>query len=556
MKRKIMIKNLYIFCIISFLLAGSSVKSAENAHERVFVYTDKDCYVVGENIWMKFCSMTPDLKPSTLSKVGYIEISDIQQPHLQLKLALKNGSGSGKVRISENIPTGIYELSGYTRIMRNDNSQVIFKRKIAIINPAQSLDPKRAKLKENDIPNIKLPENKGNVRIKIDKNTYQEREKVNFSLESLSQGLSELVISVRRNDSFAFVESVDNEAWLKQVKQSSVTISNEYLPEYEGHIITANFNDNIESNIFSSLSLVGSKICYVPGRIAPDDKTATFYTGEIYGPQEIVTSVTDFSLKETSNQLTILSPYANYIPESLPELQLKVDSNLLVDRYLGAQLTSDSALYQPIRKSEYYTSSYRYNLDQYTRFPTLSETILEFVYTVKISKMNDVRKFRVFSNESNSFTSSNTLVLLDGVPIFDQEKLIDYSPYLIKKMEVFDGRYAFGDRVYDCILFFTTHKQNLPNYQLGQGSLLFKYDFPSLPIPFESPDYSNDSLRNSRKPDFRHTLYWNPEVTIEKGKPVEHSFYTSDLKGNFEIIVEGIDSEGKIISGRSYFEVN
>ena len=136
-------KNLYIFCVILFLLNGISVKSAETVNERVFVYTDKDCYVAGEDIWAKFCAMTPDLKFSTLSKVGYIEISDTQKPHSQFKLALKNGTGSGKTRISEDIPSGIYELTGYTRFMRNEGAQVVFRRKIAIINPGQKPDPKR-----------------------------------------------------------------------------------------------------------------------------------------------------------------------------------------------------------------------------------------------------------------------------------------------------------------------------------------------------------------------------------------------------------------------------
>ena len=85
--------------------------------------------------------------------------------------------------------------------------------------------------------------------------------------------------------------------------------------------------------------------------------------------------------------------------------------------------------------------------------------------------------------------------------------------------------------------------------------MLFKYDFPFLPIPFVSPDYQDESLRNSRLPDFRHTLYWNPEVKVETGKSVELSFYTSDLKGNFEVSIEGLNSEGKMVSGKSYFEV-
>ena len=553
---RIAMKNLSIFCIILFLLKGFSASSAEIINERVYVYTDKDCYVVGEDIWMKFCVMTPELKLSTLSKVGYVEISDTQKPHLQFKLALKDGTGSGKVRISEDIPSGVYELSGYTRYMKNEGTQVVFKRKIAIVNPGQKLDPIKVKLKENAVSLAESTQSQGNVKIKTDKNTYQGREKVNLSLESLSQGLSEVVVSVKRNDLITSVEKPDNQSWLKQVKQVSPTISNDWLPEYEGHIITGEFTGDVPSNISSSLSVVGGSINYVPGLVSDSKKTSSFYTDGIYGSQEVVTSVSDHLLRESpqSQQLTIVSPYANYIPEYLPELQLKIDSSLLVERYLGAQLTNDVILPQTVG-SDYYTATHRYDLDEYTRFPTLGETIMEFVYMVKISKIDNERKFRIFSRELDGFTTSSTLVLLDGVPVFDHEPLINYNPFLLRKIEVFDGRYAFGDKVYEGILFFTTHKKDLLNYQLGQGSLLFKYDFPSLPILFASPDYSSESLLNSRTPDFRHTLYWNPEVKVEIGNPVELSFYTSDLKGNFEVSVEGLDAEGKLVLRTAYFDV-
>ena len=554
MKRKIVMKNLYTFCVILFLLKGFSANSAGNFSERVFVYTDKDSYVVGEDIWMKLSVVTPELKQSTLSKVGYIEISDTEKPHLQLKLVLKNGTGSGKIRISEDIPSGIYELSGYTRFMRNEGAQVVFKRKIAIVNPGQKPDRKKVKLDEDAALSAEVAHSQGNVRIKTDKNSYQGREKVKLSLENLSQGLSDVVVSVRRNDLLTSVEKPDNQDWLKQVKQVSSVISNEWIPEYEGHIVTGEFIGDVTLNVLSALSVVGGTINCVPGQISGNNKISSFYTDGVYGPQEVVTSVSNLSSEELPHQLTVVSPYANYTPESLPELLIRVDSGLLAERYLGAQLTNDIVLHQTV-KSDYYTATHSYDLDEYTRFPTLSETIFEFVYMVKIGRIGGERKFRVFSRELDGFTTSSTLVLLDGVPVFDSEQLINYNPYLLKKIEVFDGRHAFGDRVYESVLLFTTHAKNLPNYQLGPGALLFKYDFPFLPIPFVSPDYQDESLRNSRLPDFRHTLYWNPEVKVETGKPVELSFYTSDLTGNFEVSIEGFDSEGKMVSGKSYFEV-
>jgi hypothetical protein len=86
-------------------------------------------------------------------------------------------------------------------------------------------------------------------------------------------------------------------------------------------------------------------------------------------------------------------------------------------------------------------------------------------------------------------------------------------------------------------------------------SQLFEYDCPTLTETFDVPDYSDPAIKNSLKPDYRHTLYWNPFVKPENDKSATVSFYTSDLNGEFEIIVEGITSEGKMLCGYSRFQV-
>jgi hypothetical protein len=84
---------------------------------------------------------------------------------------------------------------------------------------------------------------------------------------------------------------------------------------------------------------------------------------------------------------------------------------------------------------------------------------------------------------------------------------------------------------------------------------LFEYEFPFLPEPIEMPDYANPEIKNSRKPDYRHTLYWNPFVEQVESKSASLLFYSSDLKGEFDVVVEGITSDGKRIYGTTRFQV-
>jgi hypothetical protein len=61
---------------------------------------------------------------------------------------------------------------------------------------------------------------------------------------------------------------------------------------------------------------------------------------------------------------------------------------------------------------------------------------------------------------------------------------------------------------------------------------------------FYSPRYTTPDLRGSRLPDQRHQLYWNPNVKLIDGEVNSINFYTSDVEGNFFIVIEGLSNNG------------
>jgi len=62
---------------------------------------------------------------------------------------------------------------------------------------------------------------------------------------------------------------------------------------------------------------------------------------------------------------------------------------------------------------------------------------------------------------------------------------------------------------------------------------------------FYSPNYSLDSLKNNRIPDFRNTLYWNPDLHTDKTGKTTVEFYSSDESAEYIITIEGITPDGK-----------
>jgi hypothetical protein len=62
---------------------------------------------------------------------------------------------------------------------------------------------------------------------------------------------------------------------------------------------------------------------------------------------------------------------------------------------------------------------------------------------------------------------------------------------------------------------------------------------------FYSPKY-NDTNINSKQPDLRSTIYWNPEIKTGKDGNASFDYYNADGAGTYKVTVEGIDGNGDI----------
>ena len=72
--KKSMIKQC-ILSLLCLLWAWQTVLAGE-LRERVYLQTDKQFYLSGELVWMKFIATDLDQRLSDVSKVGYVELLD------------------------------------------------------------------------------------------------------------------------------------------------------------------------------------------------------------------------------------------------------------------------------------------------------------------------------------------------------------------------------------------------------------------------------------------------------------------------------------------------
>ncbi|MDD4819479.1 MAG: hypothetical protein PHD21_01410 [Flavobacteriales bacterium] len=552
----------HILYIALFVLSFCTVKvNAQNAKdERAYVITDKDNYVSGEVMWLKFILFDNDYKTSSFSKVAYIELADTQRPYVQEKIALTKGEGQIQVSLADDMPSGVYELCGYTRYMKNGTPDVFFKKYISVVNPKTTPVSSRAKMVSYEKIAEKTPSPSpiSSVKVLTEKSIYKNRELVKVDVADVPKNAVKVVVSVYGKDSLFTTAQADSECLKKEISKTFSVQQGKYLPEYEGHIITATLNDTTanKAEYMSNISFVGEHIRYINGQQDAKNGVFYFYTNSIYGPQEIVSSVTSTDGTQVPYRLDIVSPFAEQRPQSLPVLEFYPSEKQITDRYVASQihrLVATDSTGKIDMEYYHFPITVSYDLDKWKRFNTLSETLMEFVYKVSARKVGNTRRLYVFSESMQGFNKGNTLVLLDGVPIFNHGEILDYNPRNVKMLNIYDGKFIFANEMYDAIVSLISKTKDLPFFKLNDMYQLYQYKCPTLPESFPMVDYSSADAKESRMPDVRHTLYWNADVKASDKASV--TFYTSDLSGDFVARVTVLTSDGKVMVSDKVFTV-
>jgi len=100
------------------------------------------------------------------------------------------------------------------------------------------------------------------------------------------------------------------------------------------------------------------------------------------------------------------------------------------------------------------------------------------VSCVSNRKVNGVPRLVVFSDETPNEGSWPTLVLIDGMPVNDIERLLNYDARRVHYINIYNGQYTFGNSVYNGILSFVTRSGRLTNYPTEPNVQYLVYEFP------------------------------------------------------------------------------
>ncbi|MCU0377460.1 MAG: hypothetical protein MUC78_04305 [Bacteroidales bacterium] len=471
--------------------------------------------------------------------------------------------------IKNSLPAGLSTL-----MMTDDREQILAKRLIYNKPLAAHISVKAEKseylTREKVRLNIYITDPDGNpaesdIIASVVKSFTEERPQNNLS--SFVQLPGYVAMNCRSeyadiNDQLIFYKDEDG------IIKSNDTFPEEprYLPEIEGHIIRGNIKSTVTGEPLQNenivFAFVGSPaLC----RFTRTDNNGYFqFIVSESGRHEIVIQPLRPDLSDYF--IDLINPF----PELLNEYKaapLFIDTTRLEGINNAIIAMQVQALYEPLQprpasfqRTTGATAFYgepdeEIRLSTYIDLTSLKEVIKELVPDLTTFSRKDKNYFNLIYRTPEQSVSANPFVMVDGVPVHDHDAVLKIKPDEIEMIKVLYSRYFIKDMVLEGIVDFTTKEGRLGVPEFDRP--VFRQEFESLQTAdiFHSPDYSTVSQKESRIPDFRNTLYWNPWIRTDNNGTATVEFFTSDEPGTYNIIVEGFTYGGHKGSARAVISV-
>lgn len=556
------------------------IKSAEELgnlkkvpQEKVYLDHTGPIVFAGEYLYYSFqCFNAQNSRPSSISKVGYVALVNEKKEYvLEQKIKLNKGLGQGDFFVATDVPSGNYKLLGYTQWMKNNGLAQVFKEDLVVINP-YSYDQSIFLRKDGEnlteaIQKQEMAEqmDSATVGLVMNNRTFGKREKVNLSLKNYKGYLGNGTYSIKVKKKSAIQSEHQTSAisyaqkYLNVAKEIKLSVGDSlFLPEQRGELLFGTVTSSDSGEPLPDTPVVVS----LPGKefvlkFATTDNSGNFYTylRKDYKERVAIVQVED---PDSDVAITLKSPrkldvsdlkFGNFtFDETIAEaIKKRSVYNQIENQFF--QLKPDSVLLgNPIDPFDGGIPEVLY-LDDYTRFPTFQETLVEILnnagYRNNGKGYDYIRIAQDFETFNEEFNSLPAIVVFDGVYITNHEAMKDYDARNIKSISLIRDKFQLANKEYQGIMSVETFDGDFYEaYNVQNGSLS--------PISKSMPNknyyvqtHSNGNF--SRIPDYRSLLFWKPNVVID-GSSLDFEFYTSDITGEYEIIVNGFTTYGKPIS--------
>ncbi|WP_224483166.1 hypothetical protein [Robertkochia aurantiaca] len=525
-----------------------------------------------------YCINAESRRSSSISKVGYVSLVNSRGEFvLKQKIKLQKGFGQGDLFIGTDLPSGNYKLLGYTQWMKNIGLSQVYQDDITIINPYRN-DHLRAPSARDSLSLAAFQKKQpladsATIGLQTGRRQYRKREKIELTLKNYKGklGYGTYTIKVKRKSPLKVFEQLSamefGESYPDKSRQIPQQVGDSiFLPEQRGELLYGTAKQmNGEPAVLVPL------VISIPGeqfilKFSTTDSLGNFYTylRKDYKGNRVVVQPLE---EERKLAIQVGSPKALnvtnldfppfYLDESMRENILKRSvHNQVENQFFTMKPDSIQAgdIFDPFNGG----LPEVFELDDYTRFPTFEETLIEILNTAGYRRNKEgnhyIRILQDFETYNEGYNDFPAIVLIDGVFIRDHESIKDFDARKIKSVSLVRDQFQIADKQFQGIMAIETFEGDYANDFNTLSGVKSPINAPQPTKQYFVQRYEDENKEYARVPDYRDLLLWQPFVEI-KGSSLDFSFFTSDLTGEFEIFLDGFTSYGKPVSLKKSFIV-
>ena len=551
--------------LTTILLSLAWMAFGQASVERIFVSTDRNVYLAGDAVWCSLTNMDGNGRFSNESAVAYLELASADGTVCTAKIGLLEGRGAGSFRIPVTAPTGTYRLIAYTAVNAAEEGTPwqAGSRLLTIFNSTSEarvtdgVDIIDEKAYEALSTAPATPEGalELSTRIRIQKgassvlNLHNAGAAASVSLSVFHD--DDLLPAAQENTPGSFLRAIPR----------SVSLKKAVSPENDGEVVSARIAGTILKNeddiTYTTLSAAGSPSDVYIGRSDGSDRIR-FYTSNIYGNREIVCEVSQLDRKE--GYISFESPFVLPDAGNLPKLRLspaqrsdlmarksalRAEKTLRVDTLASFMRHREDLMLSSLHKK-------RYHLDDYTRFPSFKEIIVEIIpeLHLRTSRGRQVLSLTIGDALEKNFTrTENILVMMDGVVLSDLDLLVGFDAMLIEDIDIYDEAFLCGKYPFRGLVNVITKKNYVTALHFPANVRVLDFQGVAYPVAY------NGAVPEGKGQDQRQLLYWHPILQLDANSDYRLEFTAPGYSGRFKVVAEGFTEDGKPIYQEFSFEV-
>jgi hypothetical protein len=571
--------SLFLLIAVAFAafpgkMIGQASAGFSPVNERVYVHLDKQVYVAGESIKYKvyFLNGASD-QGAPCSKILYFSLMDASgRSRADWRINLGARSVSGCYTIPADINPGMYYLRVYTNLMRNGPADRICSQNLLILNLSKAIpDTVMSCLSGCSVaqPGTKDLTGGSVLIVRTSKEAYSAGETVRLEIDPGS--MQQLDTSADLSVSVSLVTPLEKlipEADMAACLESTANKSKAEVPcryrlENKGFILAGQIKNRFTLTSLAHENMLLSVIDSIAPRILYTQTDSIgafhFYLSNLYDNKDLILQLVensrnadylwDIDRKVPAIHQDTLTPYVWQMEETA-FLNTVKDLSLIEAVY--EKETSRVFPANNIGETNYFMSAdvivYPADYSDLVNFKEITDNIIP---CVKFMKRNDVFSLQIMSEKSGLYRESN-MVLLNGVPFTDMNYIATLGTKEIRRIEVITRNYLLGDLTLPGLVSVYTNDNRIPENYIKSST----YFYRNVVVPNDTGKvHAAENKAEEHFPDFRSTLYWNPQISISGKESLVFEFPASRLKGIFSVKVRGIVGQSHPVSNDTFFEV-